>query len=138
MKLAALLSLIFSVQSAFAGGAGEPVMSKYYTKGAMAPQYRESKSVDVMPMGDVTVTHSKAGKGKSTIKGPLSAEIMKMIQACKKQISNKRDVPRPNCAGGASTSYYIGEKRVSIRTCGEINTMGVSCVKKLMEVLDQF
>lgn len=136
MKMLAILSVIFGVQSAFAGGPGEPLMSKRTSRGPVAPQYRESRTVEVFPMGGVQVTKIKGTKTTTALVGNLAPETMKAISACYKLVSKKAEVKFPNCAGGGSTVYRVAGKMVSIQACGEVTTMRVACVKSMMEILD--
>ena len=138
MKLIALLSVLFTSPIAFASGTGEPILTKYQSNGPMAPKYRESKTVEVYPMGDVLVSVNHKGKMKESKKGPLSPELMIKIKNCKTQIAKHKSAKRPNCAGGSSTSYYMGEKLIYIRTCGEESKNEASCVTAMMDLLDRF
>jgi hypothetical protein len=136
MKFFAIFTLIFSTQSVFAGGPGEPILSKRTSRGAVAPQHRESRMVEVFPMGGVQVTKIKGMKSSTSLVTTLEPETMKAIKACYKIVSKKAEVKYPNCAGGGSTVYRVAGKMVSIRTCGEVNTMRVACVKTMMNILD--
>lgn len=136
MKVFTVLSLIFAAQAALAAD-GEAVLTMYSSSGAMAPQYRSSEMVEVFGSGMVKTTKSKAGKSKTVVKGPLSSATMQSIAACKIKVAKAKKPQRPNCAGGSSTTAYIGDKLVYIRTCGEINKVNISCVDSMINILDR-
>lgn len=136
MKFLLLLSVLFGAQS-FAGGTGEPILFKMTSAGARPPKYRNSRTVEVFPMGDVRITNVKGLSEKVTTKDSLSGEVMKKIHACAKKVSNDKDVKRPNCAGSGLTSYYVGDTMVSIRMCGEVQTSSEACVDSMIKLLDR-
>lgn len=137
MKLLAILAVFVGFQSAFAGGAGEPILTKMTSAGARPPKYRNSRTVEVMPMGDVRITTEKGLKETVTNKGPLSPEKMRAITACIANLKSVKAVKYPNCAGSGLTSYYVGNKMVSIRSCGEVSTSEGACVSSMIKILDQ-
>jgi hypothetical protein len=137
MKILALLSLFLGVQSTFAADSGDSILTKMASAGARPPKYRESRLVEVMPTGEVEITNNKGFKSKTVAKGSLSAEVMKSIVDCKKQVSKMKEPKAPNCAGGPATSYYVGEKLISIKMCGEVKTMDLSCVDSMIKLLDR-
>ncbi len=139
MNILAFLSVVIGFQSiALAGDAGEAILTKYRSAGARAPQYRDSKTVEVFPMGGVRVIEEKGLKETIKLKGPLPAEVMKKVLACSKVVKKFKAVKYPNCAGSSRTSYFVGEKMVSIRTCGEIQNSEAACVPAMIKILDQF
>ena len=137
MKILALLSVFIGFQSAFAGGAGEPVLTKMTSAGARPPKFRNSRTVEVFAMGDVRITTEKGLSEKITNKPALSGEVMKKISKCIADVKKGRAVSRPNCAGSGLTTYYVGDKMVSIHMCGEVNTTQVSCVDSMISLLDR-
>ncbi len=140
MNFLILLSIAFSVQSAFATGFDSPILTKVISAGVSTVQNRDSKTVEVFGTGNVRTTVVKGVKSISTFKIPLSREIMKAVHACHVIVTKKtvKDIKRPNCASGSTVDYYVGNKVVSVRSCGEVHTTNVSCVDSMIKLMDRF
>lgn len=137
MKILILITtLLTAPMSSLASDSAEPILTKYSTAGARPPKYRNNRKVEVFADGKVHVSSTQGLKSSEYDKTPLSDEVMAKIKECKTKVKKEKGVEFPNCAGSSSTAYYIGSKRISVRSCGELATIDLVCVRSMIKLLD--
>ena len=134
MKTFAALLVILAAQGAVAAS---PIATKHHSSGTMAPKYRVAEEIEVFANGEVKITTNN--KGKETIaKKALAKDELTKLTACIAKLKKAKEVKRSNCMGGATTSYFAGEKLVQTTGCGATAKSSESCVSSFARALDKF